>query len=87
MVCGSNTDQRDHFPRIHLDVLGIHQICIPTFPFDPPMQSDTCLLKYYFRIETSIIGCALPSGHVYIISLISRKQYTISMNPMIVLHS
>ena len=45
MVCGSNTDQRDHFPRIHLDVSlfsGIHQICIPTFPFDPPMQSDKC---------------------------------------------
>ena len=43
MVCGSNKDQRDHFPRIHLDVYlfsGIHQICIPTFPFDPPMQSD-----------------------------------------------
>ena len=44
MVCGSKTDQRDHFPGIHLDVSlfsGIHQICIPTFPFDLPMQSDT----------------------------------------------
>ena len=41
MICGSNTD---HFPRIHLDVSlfsGIHQICIPTFPFDPPTQRDT----------------------------------------------
>ena len=36
MVCGSNTDRRDHFPRIQLVVFlfsGIHQICIPTFPF------------------------------------------------------
>ena len=44
IVCGSNKDQRDHLPRIHLDVSlfsGIHQICIPTFPFDPPTQSDT----------------------------------------------
>ena len=54
MVCGSNKDQRDHFPRIHLDVSlfsgihldvslfsGIHQICIPTFPIDPSTQSDT----------------------------------------------
>ena len=44
VVCGSNTDQRDHFPRIQLVYLfsGIHQICIPTFPFDTPTQSDTC---------------------------------------------
>ena len=31
MVCGSNTDQRDHFPRIHVDVSlfsGIHQIAM-----------------------------------------------------------
>ena len=44
MVCGTNTDQKDHYPRMHLDVSlfsGIHQICIPTFPFDPPTQSDT----------------------------------------------
>ena len=44
MICGSNTNQGDHFPRIHLDVSlfsGIRQICIPTFPFDPPTQSDT----------------------------------------------
>ena len=44
MVSGSNKDQRDNFPRIHLDVSlfsGLHQICIPTFPFDPPTQSDT----------------------------------------------
>ena len=29
---------------IYVDVFlfsGIHQICIPTFPFDPPTQSDT----------------------------------------------
>ena len=39
MVCGSNTDQRDHFARLHLHVSlipGIHQIFIPTFPFDQP---------------------------------------------------
>ena len=44
MDCRSNADQRDHFPRIHLDVslfLGIYQICIPCFPFDLPMQSGT----------------------------------------------
>ena len=44
VVYGSNKNQRDHFPRIHLDVSlfsGIHQICIPTFPFDPPMHSGT----------------------------------------------
>ena len=44
MVSRSITDQWDHFPRIHLDVSlfsGIHQICIPTFPYDPPTQSDT----------------------------------------------
>ena len=37
MACGSNTDQRDHFPRIQLVVSlfsGINQICIPTFPFE-----------------------------------------------------
>ena len=39
MVCGSNTDQRDHFPMIHPDVSlcsGIHQISIPTFPLIHP---------------------------------------------------
>ena len=54
MVCRSNTDRRDHFPRIQLVVSlfsgihqvvsllsGIHQICIPTFPFDLSTQSDT----------------------------------------------
>ena len=44
IVCGSKTDQRDHFPKIHLDASlfsGIHWICISTFPFDPPTQSDT----------------------------------------------
>ena len=43
-VCKSITNQRDHCPRIHLNAslyLGIHQIYIPTIPFDPPMQSDT----------------------------------------------
>ena len=46
MVCRSDTDQGDHFPGIHLDVSlisGIHQICISTFPFDPPTQSDTSM--------------------------------------------
>ena len=42
MVCGSSKDQRDHFPRIHLDVSslfsGIHQICIPTFPLIHPRK-------------------------------------------------
>ena len=41
MVCRSNKDQRDHFPRIHLDVslfTGKHQIRIPIFPFDPPLH-------------------------------------------------
>ena len=40
MVCGSNKDQRDHFPRIH-------QICIPTFPFDPPMLRGTYFVIYH----------------------------------------
>ena len=43
MVCESNKE-RDHFPRLQLVVSlfsGIHQICIPTLPFDPPMQSGT----------------------------------------------
>ena len=56
VVCRSNTDQRDHFPRI-LDVslfLGIHQICIPTFPSDPPMQSDTLCV-----IQPTTIGVTL----------------------------
>ena len=52
MVCGSNKDQSDHFPRIHLDVSlfsGKHQMCIPTFPFDPPTQSGTCkIIKQLF---------------------------------------
>ena len=32
-----------YVPRIQLVSLpsGIHQICIPAFPFDPPTQSDT----------------------------------------------
>ena len=41
MVCGSTKDQRDHFPRIQLDVSlfsGIHQICIPTFPLIHPRK-------------------------------------------------
>ena len=64
MVCGSNAD---HFPRIHLDVSlfsGIHQICIPTFPFDSPTQSDTysyiysCMTISYMHIATCVsIGC------------------------------
>ena len=48
-----NIDQRDHFPRIHLDVSlfsEIHQICIPTFPFDPPTQSDTLLNVYSLSV-------------------------------------
>ena len=52
MVCESSKDQRDYFPRIHLDISlfsGIHQICIPTFPFDPSMQSDTLLLMFSFH--------------------------------------
>ena len=63
MVCGSNTDQRDHFFRIHLGVSlfsGICQICIPTFLFGPPMQSEllhTCssyppnVYDYYYIIS------------------------------------
>ena len=69
MVCGSKTNQRDHFPRIYLDVSlfsGIHQICIPTFPFDPPSQSDTyqaihlCpwynYIKYIFLLGNTSYG-------------------------------
>ena len=38
MVCGSNTDQRNHFPRIHVSTyIDVY----PYFPFDPPTQSDT----------------------------------------------
>ena len=51
MVCRSNTDQRDHFPGIHLAVSlfsGIHQICIPTFLFDPPTQSDIYIYIYIY---------------------------------------
>ena len=50
VVCGSNKDQRDHFPRIHPSVSlfsGMHQIRIPTFPFDPPTQSDTSKISLY----------------------------------------
>ena len=49
IVCGSKIDQRDHFPRVQLDVSlfsGIHQICISTFPFDPPTQNDTLYHKW-----------------------------------------
>ena len=49
MVYGSNTDQRNHFPRIQQVVplfSGIHQICIPTFPFDPPTQVIHMSHKY-----------------------------------------
>ena len=45
MVCGC---KGIIFPRIQLVVSlfsGIHQICIPTFPFDPPMLSDTLMSK------------------------------------------
>ena len=45
VLCGSNTDQWDHFLKIKLIVYlftGIHQI--PTFPFDPPTQSDACFV-------------------------------------------
>ena len=37
-------DQGYYFPRIQINVSllsGIHQICIPAFPFDLPTQSDT----------------------------------------------
>ena len=62
MVCGSNKDQRDQFPRINLDVSffsGIHQICIPTFPFDPThakwyihnlIDSKYSIVKYIYCI-------------------------------------
>ena len=44
IISGSNTDQRDHFPKIQLASLfsGIHQICIPTCPFDPATHRDAC---------------------------------------------
>ena len=50
MVCGSNTDQKDHFPRIQLVVFlfsEIRHICIPTvfLSVDPPTQSDTLTVK------------------------------------------
>ena len=42
MVSGSNKDQRDNFPRIHLDVsLFSGLYTSDMFPFDPPTQSDT----------------------------------------------
>ena len=34
---------------------GLHQICIPTFPFDPPTQSDTCAHMHNFT--SSIVPC------------------------------
>ena len=70
IVCGSNKDQRDHLPRIHLDVSlfsGIHQICIPTFPFDPPTQSDTytsytILILGYNYAQQKHLGCKKVRG-------------------------
>ena len=47
-------DQGYISPRIQLDVSllsGIHAICIPTFPFDPPTQSDTYLFVNWYNIR------------------------------------
>ena len=60
MVVGSNTDQRDHFPRIRLVVSlfsGIHQIYIPTYPFDPPTQSDTLSIISLYDIIVISTHC------------------------------
>ena len=70
MVCGSNTEQRDHFPRIQLVVSlfsGIHQICIPTFPFDPLTQSDTFEFKpvYVIVVTRGRVHHALPDMLTY----------------------
>ena len=63
MVCRSNTDQIDHFPRIHLDVSlfsGIHQACIPTFPFDSPTQNDT-FYRYILGCVWVIMQSSMPA--------------------------
>ena len=39
MVCGSNTDQRDHFSRIQLVVIPLFRDTSDSF--DSPTQSDT----------------------------------------------
>ena len=39
MACGSNKDQMDHFPRIHLPLFR------DTYPYDPPTQRDTYILR------------------------------------------
>ena len=67
MVCGSNIDQRDHFPRIHLDASlfsGIHQICIPTFPFDPPTQ------RYIYNYDDFDFGCDSSTMLCYLLDFI-----------------
>ena len=46
MVCASNTDQRDHFPRIHLVSLfsGIHQMYVSLlFPLIHPCKVSYCI--------------------------------------------
>ena len=51
---------RVHFPRIQLVVSllsGIHQICIPAFPFVPPTQSDTCyIIAWNVVLSTALLG-------------------------------
>ena len=51
-------DQGYISPRIQLDVSllsGIHEICIPTFPFDPPTQSDTFPIIHLSMVEWQVL--------------------------------
>ena len=57
------------FARIHLVVSlfsGIHFSCIPGFPFDPPMQSDTL---DYTAISIFVL---FQSVHKLLLSVVDR---------------
>ena len=55
--------ERHHPPGYKLFVFfpsGIHHICIPAFPFDPPTQSGTYLINILEPVQYHIYAMAFP---------------------------
>ena len=68
-----------HFPGYKLFVSlfsGIHQICIPPFPFDPPMQSGTYSTYMHTYIPTYIHTYVHTYIHTYVHTYVRTYVHT-----------
>ena len=81
MVCGSKTDQRDHFPGIYLDVSlfsWIHQICIPTFPLICSRKVIHIQVHIHFTVYTMNNKTSMVRKFAaYWISFQCRETFTV----------